>query len=102
MKNKIIEIHGLDEAVAKLKRKYMCRDIGIFGSLDELLEDYENALKIKEKISKISKVQPDMFNKNVYYASVNTLDAYFKLYDLLCKFPKIGFEMINLNHFTFD
>lgn len=89
MEEKIIQIHGLDKVVEKIRRKYLDAERSIFYSLEDLtLEDlkteYKNALIVKKSVEKISKVEIDESGLKVYKAKMRTLEAYFNLYDLLC------------------
>lgn len=95
MEEKIIQIHGLDEVIGKIRRKYLDAERSIFYSLEDLtLEDlkteYENALIVKKAVEKISKVEIDKNGRKIYKVKMRTLEAYFNLYDLLCS---LGYEI---------
>ena len=94
MKEKIIQIHGLDEVIGKIRRKYLNAERSIFYSLEDLtLEDlkteYENALIVKKAVEKISKVEIENGLK-VYKVKMCALETYFNLYNLLCS---LGYEV---------
>ncbi len=89
MKEKIIQIHGLDEVVEKIRRKYLNAERSIFYSLEDLKAEYENALIVKKAVEKISKVEIENGLK-IYKVKMCALETYFNLYDLLCS---LGYEV---------
>ena len=95
MEEKIIQIHGLDEVVEKIRRKYLNAERSIFYSLEDLTSEdlkaeYENALIVKKAVEKISKVEIDENGQKIYKVKMCALETYFNLYDLLCS---LGYEV---------
>lgn len=89
MEEKIIQIHGLDEVIEKIRRKYLNAERSIFYSLEDLKNEYENALIVKKAVEKISKVEIENGLK-IYKVKMCALETYFNLYDLLCS---LGYEV---------